>query len=178
MTSRPFRNACKDAIQAPVGSDRYLSLFLLVFFAPSLCRSPFVSVLFHVGVRSARAKEDVSSPVVYLRSSRRGNASTPSGDQRESGDSAKPAATRRDQLFPPGMSRRRRREPSTSSAAAPARLFFREFYTSHPEVDTRSRPTPPSLRPIIKPLYPDFAQTGFAGRRCNFPPGVSLMVPR
>lgn len=183
VTSRSFRNACKGAIgPRPEATVTYHSFSLRVLLPPSLLPPPHSlphssaddsSVLFHVGVRSAERKkmlaapscvpEEHEEPQKYHRSVR-------AGDQRESEDSTRetqrrPAGT--PSFSHPEMSRRRM--PSTSW---PLRLFFKRFYTSHPEVDTRAPSVrhhsraPPSR--IIKLLYSDFAQTGFAERRCNF----------
>jgi len=189
MTSRPFRNACKGAIGTPAGSDRYLSLFLLRVFCPlSLPRRaappprplpPNSLAVFRVrpvsrGSAVGESERRRQQPRrVSAGSSRRGNASTPSGDQRESGDSAKPATTRKDQLFPPRDVAETARAVDLLGSATP--VVFRGILYEPPRSryrgPMRQLPLPLPPRPIIKLLYPDFAQTGFAERRCNFSPG-------
>lgn len=114
MTPSSFRNACKSAI-GPARSGCYL-----LFFFSSLRLISRRSVI-------GRERRKTLTAVAYLYIRRRRNTIVSAADRRESGDSTNPAATRRDQLFPP----RSERKPSTSCAL---RLFFREFYTSHPEV--------------------------------------------
>lgn len=148
-------------------SDHYLSFFFYPF-PPSFVR------LVSRGSAVGRAKEDVKQPRrVYLHTRRRGNTTAFAAINVSQ-------EIRRDQRRPAGTNFS---HPDVAAKAVDllgAAVVFQGILYEPP----RSRYRGPVhhlsrlLRPIIKLLHSDFAQTGFVERRYNFFSSVSLKVPR